>query len=144
MPQLTFPITADGLEVDVLVNLEASALLPLRASGQSCPPLAGSGALDTGSNISGVSPSLLQALGIRSVSTSSTVGIGGFYPVQLYRVSLHICDAQNLTLPWFSHASLLVMGLPSWVTCDALIGVDILLMCRTIVDGPAGKFTIEF
>jgi hypothetical protein len=144
MPQLTFPITADGLMVDVMVNLEASALLPLRSSGQSCPPLPARGALDTGSNISGVSPRLLQQLGTRSVGTTSTVGIGGSYPVQLYRVSLHICDAQQLTLPWFSHPSVLVMDLPPWVTCELLIGMDVLLTCKTIVDGPGGHFTIEF
>jgi hypothetical protein len=144
MPQLTFPITADGLMVDVMVNLEASALLPLRSSGQSCPPLPARGALDTGSNISGVSPRLLQQLGIRSVGTTSTVGIGGSYPVRLYRVSLHVCDSQNLTLPWFSHATLLVMDLSPWVTCDVLIGMDILLLCKTTVDGPSGRSTIEF
>jgi hypothetical protein len=144
MPQLNFPIGPDGLEVDVLVNLEASALLSLRLSGQSCPPLAAKGVLDTASNVSGVSLTLLQQLGIRSVGTSSTVGIGGSYPVQLYRVSLHIYDSQNLALPWLSQASLLVMDLPPWVSCEVLIGLDILLNCKTIVDGPAGRLTLDF
>ncbi len=38
MPQLTFPIIRDGLVIDVLVNLDAAALIAGRASGQSCPP----------------------------------------------------------------------------------------------------------
>jgi hypothetical protein len=43
MPQLTFPIRPDGLIADVLVNLDASALLPIRLSGQSRPPITGKG-----------------------------------------------------------------------------------------------------
>jgi hypothetical protein len=144
MPQLTFPIVPDGLLVDVLVNRDVSELLPLRASGQACPPLTGKGVIDTGSNISGLSPTFLQQLGGQSVATTSTVGIGGSYPVQLYRVSLHICDLQNLGLPWFSHLSLVVMDLPPWVACEVLIGRDILLTCKTTVDGPAGTFSLDF
>jgi hypothetical protein len=83
MPQLTFPIGPDGLVADVLVNLDASVLLPLRAGGQSRPPLVGKGVIDTGSNVSGVSPTLLRHLGAQSVGTTATVGIGGYYPVRL-------------------------------------------------------------
>jgi hypothetical protein len=144
MPQLIFPVVNDEIVVDVLVNREASALLLLRASGQSCPPLAAKGMLDTGSTVSGRSSGLLHQVGGLSVGTSSTVGVGGSYPVQLYRVSLHICDAHNLTLPWFTHPSLLVMDLPPWVTCDVLIGMDVLLSCKTTIDGPAGRFAIDF
>ena len=53
MPQLTFPITPDGLVVDVLVNLEAAVLIPLRASGQLCPPVETTGLIDTASNVQG-------------------------------------------------------------------------------------------
>jgi hypothetical protein len=144
MPQLTFPIVPDGLLVDIRVNLDVSLLLPLHARGQSPSALSGKGMIDTGRNVSGVSPSFIQQLGIRSVGTTSTVGIGGSYPVRLYRVSLHICDLQDLALPWFSHPALVVMDLPPWVSCEALIGRDILLTCKTTVDGPAGRFTLEF
>jgi hypothetical protein len=144
MPQLTFPIVPDGLVVDVLVNRDVSVLLPLHASGQNPSPLVGKGVIDTGSNVSGVSSTFLQQLGGQSVGTTSTVGIGGSYPVQLYRVSLHICDLQNLGLPWFSHLTLVVMDLPPWVSCEVLIGRDILLTCKTTVDGPAGVFTLDF
>jgi len=53
MPQLTFPITPDDLLVDVLVNLEAAVLIPLRASGQLCPPVETTGLIDTASNVQG-------------------------------------------------------------------------------------------
>ena len=144
MPQLNFPIVPDGLVVDVLVNVDASVLLPLRAQGQSRPPLTGKGVIDTGSNVSGVSPALLRQLGLHSVGTASTVGIGGSYPVQLYRISLHIYDTGDLALPWFSHAALVVMDLPPWLTPEVLIGRDVLLNCKTTVDGPAGMFSLDF
>jgi hypothetical protein len=144
MPQLTFPIVPDGLVVDVLVNLGASSLLPLRGSGQSRPPLAGKGVIDTGSNVSGESPALLQQLGVRPVETTSTVGIGGPYPVRLYQVSLPIRDLQNVGFPWFSHPTLVAMDLPPWVAHEVLIGLDILLNCKTTVDEPAGRFSLDF
>ncbi len=144
MPQLTFPIVSDGLVVDVRVNLDASLLLPLHARGQAPSALSGKGMIDTGSNVSGVGPTILQQLGVQSIGTTSTVGIGGPHPVQLYRVSLHICDLQNLGLPWFTHPALVVMDLPPWVSCEALIGLDVLRTCKTTVDGPAGRFTLEF
>ncbi len=144
MPQLTFPIGPDGLVVDVLVNLDASELLPLRASGQSHPPLVGKGVIDTGSNVSGVTPAWLGQVGGQSVGTTSTTGIGGSYPVQLYRVSLHVWDARNPALPWFSHPTLLVMDLPPWVSHQVLIGLDVLLDCKTTVNGPAGRFSLGF
>src|SRR5262249_56763907 len=74
MPRLTFPIGPDGLMVDVLVNVEASALLPLRASGQPSSPVAGRGAIDTASDISGVSSPALQRLGVPTVRTGPPTG----------------------------------------------------------------------
>jgi hypothetical protein len=64
--------------------------------------------------------------------------------VQLYRVSLHIRDARAPTLPMLTRLSLLVMELPPGPSCDALVGMDVLLRCKLIVDGPGGFFTLEF
>jgi hypothetical protein len=144
MPQLTFPIVSDGLVVDVLVNWEVAALLPLHARGQAPSPLPGKGVIDTGSNVSGVSAAILQHVGGPSIGTTSTVGIGGSYPVKLYRVALHVCNLKDLTLPWFSQLTLVVMDLPPWVSHEVLIGRDILLACKTTVDGPAGTFSLDF
>jgi len=47
MPYLTFPITSAGLIVDVLVNVEAAVLLPLRASGQTRSPIQAKGEIDS-------------------------------------------------------------------------------------------------
>jgi hypothetical protein len=145
MPQLRFPILPDGLIVDVLVNLEASVLLPLRAAGHSCPPVEGKGVIDTASNVSGVSPGIVSQLALPPVGPpTTTTGIGGAVSVQLYRVSLHIRDAGAPNLPMFTLPSLLVMELPPGPACDVLIGLDVLLHCKLTVDGPAGIFMIDF
>jgi hypothetical protein len=145
MPQLTFPIVQDGLVVDVLVNVEASLLMPLRASGQKCSPLERKGVIDTASNISGVSPAIVNQLGLPPFGLPmTTTGIGGPVLVQMYRVSLHLRDATNPNLPMYTLVSLPVMELPPGPTCDVLIGMDIWTGFKLIVDGPANWFRLEF
>ncbi len=145
MPQLTFPIIPDGLMVDVLVNVEAASLLALRASGQACPPIEAKGLIDTASNVSGVSPAIVSQLGLPPVGPpTTTTGIGGAVTVQLYRVSLHVRDAKAPHLPMYTVPSLLVMDLPPGPSCDVLIGMDVLLGCKLIVDGPGQQFTLQF
>jgi hypothetical protein len=145
MSQLTFPIVPDGLVVDMVVNLEAAALIAGRASGQSCPPIETTGLIDTASNVSGVSPGIVRRLGLVPVGPpTTTTGIGGAVTVQLYRASLHVRDAGAPTLPMLTMPSLLVMELPPGPSCDVLIGMDVLRQCKLTVDGPGGFFTLEF
>jgi hypothetical protein len=101
--------------------------------------------IDTASNVSGVSAAIVSQLGLPPVGPpTTTTGIGGAFPVQLYRVILHLRDAGALTLPMPTTPSLLVMELPPGPTCDVLIGMDVLRQCKLIVDGPRGFFTLEF
>jgi hypothetical protein len=145
MAQLTFPILPDGLVVDVVVNLEAAVLVPLRASGHSCPPIEAKGLIDTASNVSGISPAIRAQLGVPPVGPpATTTGIGGTVSVQLYRVSLHLRDAGAPGLPLLTMPSLLVMELPPGPSCDVLIGMDVLLDCKLVLDGPARQFMLEF
>jgi hypothetical protein len=144
MAQLDFPIVPAGLSVDVLVNLQASVLVPLRSSGGGPSSVQGKGLLDTGSDVTGVALPILQQLGVPVVRRVSTQGIGGTVQVNLYRVSLHVLDSNRLGLPWLSQPSLLVMELVPGFPCDVLIGMDVLLTCKMLVDGPARRFTLEF
>jgi len=145
MSQLTFPILAASLIVDVLVNLEAPVLIPLRAGGQARPPIETQGIIDTASNVTGVSAAIVQHLGLLPIGpATTTTGIGGSVTVQLDRVSLHLRDARVPTQPTFTMPSLEVMELPPAVSCDVLIGMDVLAGCKLIVDGPAQQFTVEF
>jgi hypothetical protein len=144
MPQLTFPFTSD-LHVDVRVNLSAPDLLVVQAAQQPAPvAVPGIAEIDTGSNVTCVSAAVLRQLGLRPHAQSSTQGISGSAQVWLFRVSLSILDASQPHLPWFVHPDLLVMELPSGLPIDVLIGMDVLLGCRMIVDGPARLLTLDF
>jgi hypothetical protein len=144
MPQLVFLITPDGLSVDVLVNLDAATLQSLWASGAGPSPVPARGLIDTGTDITAVSLPILQQLGVPVSQQRVTHGIGGGLPVKLYRVGLHIVHLNNLADPWFSHLSLLVMGLPTLLPIDVLIGLDVLRTCNTFIEGRAGRFTLDF
>ena len=63
MAQLTFPIAPAGLVAAVLVNLEASLLLPLRASGGGPEPFQTRGLVDTAGDLSAVALPILPQLG---------------------------------------------------------------------------------
>jgi hypothetical protein len=144
MATLTFPVDPAGLLVDVAVNLEGALLVPLRSGGGGPSPVQGRGLIDTGSDVSAVALPILQRLAIPPVQRTTTQSIGGSLPVNLYRVSLHILDARNIGQPWLSQPALLVMELAYGFPFDALIGLDVLLTCKTLVDGPARRFTLEF
>jgi hypothetical protein len=140
---LSFPITSDGLIVDVLINHEASVLVQLWQQGIKPQPAQGRAIIDTGSDISAVSLPILQQLGVPPVFQTMTQGIGGSVSVHLYRVSLNIFDSQNVNAPWIPHPTLLVMELAPGIPFDVLIGMDIIRTCKLMVDGPGGSFTLE-
>jgi hypothetical protein len=144
MAHLTFPIVRAGLVVDVMINLKESVLRPLRSAGGGPPPVPGRTLIDTGSDVTAVALPILQQLGTPAIHSTSTLGIGGSVPVDLYEVSLHILDPQNVSLPWLTQPSLQVMELASGVPFEALIGMDVIRTCKLLVDGPAQQFTLKF
>src|SRR5262249_18323194 len=134
MAQLTFPIVSAGLVVDSFINLEAAALLPLRSAGAGPAPIPATSLIDTGSDITAVALPILQQLGIPPIGQTVTQSLGGPIQVSLFRISFHILNAQNVSLPWFSHPSLLVMELVLGFPFDVLIGMDVLRGCKTLID----------
>lgn len=145
MAQLTFPIVTDELLVDVRVNLHAPALAGLQAAHRPAPAsIVARAIIDTGSNASGISASAVQQLALVPYLQSQTQGIAGSVSVQLYRVSLSIFDAAQAHLPWLVQPDLLVMELPPGVPVDVLIGMDVILCCRLLLDGPGRQLTLDF
>jgi hypothetical protein len=145
MAQLTFSISGPDLWVDVRVNLSAPALINIHAAGGPAPSsLPARAQIDTGSTVTVVATSIIGRLGIAPVIQTTTQGIGGSLPVQLFRVSLSILDASRPHLPWLTHPDLLVMEAPANPVVDVLIGMDVLLGCRMLVDGPARRLTLDF
>lgn len=145
MPQLTFPITAVELCVDVLVNRNCAALRSLHTSGLPLPTaIQAKGLIDTGTNVSAIAPTILQQLTIPVHSRTTTQSIGSTIPVRLFKVMLFILDAGQPHLPWLVQPDLLVMELPTALSVEALVGMDVLSNCKMLLDGPARRFTLDF
>ena len=145
MPQLTFPILASEARVDVRINRDSATLQSLKAAGLPLPPsIDGEGLLDTGSDISGVAPSILQQLAVPLFGRGTTHGIGGPLPVRLFKVTLLILDPSQPHLPWLVRSDVMVMELPPGAPVEVVIGMDVLLTCRMLLDGPALLLTLEF
>jgi hypothetical protein len=145
MPQITFPIVVGELLVDVNVNLHAPALVARRAANLPAPQFAAArGIVDTGSDVSAVTSAIIQQLSLVSYAQTQTHGVGGSVVVDLFRVSLSIGDAARPHLPRLIIPDVVVMELPPGTTFDVLIGMDVILECRTVIDGPGHTFTLDF
>lgn len=146
MMNLTFPVTADGLAVPVWVGLDADRIAGLVAAGRPVPgPIQVRGIVDTGANVTGVAAWVLRQLGISAATTASTTTAGGVMPVGRYRVFLEIADPAHPGGPWLTLSDVYVMDLPTNLPdTDVLIGLDVLLTCKLVLDGPARHFSREF
>lgn len=146
MNQLTFPLQAGEPKLTVVIGLNHQAMMDRLAAGLPPPaPLWTEGAIDTGSSITCIATDVIQKLGIPPAAQSSTRTAAGPIPVQLFQVSLTIPPAGNLPGPMLTRNDLLVMELinpPPDV--EVFIGLDILLDCRLLLDGPGRRFTLEF
>jgi hypothetical protein len=146
MPQLTFPIPSGELTLLVMVGHNQKALAALIAAGQPLPPpIWTKGVVDTGTNVTCVTPAVLQQLGLTSTGQGSSQTAGGLAAVNLFEVSLSIPSPGNDPGSMLTRLDLMVMELPSPIPgVDVLIGLDILLECKMLLDGPARRFTLEF
>lgn len=140
---LTFPITADGLEVDVLVNVSPVRLIPMWQAGVRPSPIATRGLIDTACDVTSVSPAVLGRLGLSSSVSAKTQGVGGSVSSGMYLVTLSILDAAAPSLPWLVYPGLPVLSLPPAIPFDVLIGLDVIRTLRMNVDGPTGYFTLD-
>jgi hypothetical protein len=147
MARLVYPVHADGLLVDVLIGLRGASMATQLAAGQPITaPLRARGALDTGTDITIVSAAILQRLAVPASSQGSTQTVTGSLSAQLFRVSVGVTDFGVPHAPELVEANLLVMGLVTTLPqpIEVLIGLDILLGCRFVLDGPGRQFSLEF
>jgi hypothetical protein len=146
VPQLTFPVTRAGLAVPVWIGLTNPAIRMATVAGQPIPrPTGAAGLLDTACDLTAVAPSILRQLAVPVSTTATTNTAGGQVNVNLYRVSVGITDpAQPPGSPWLTFPDLLVTELAAHLPdADVLIGLDILLTCKLILDGPGRTFTLD-
>ncbi|HZT41975.1 MAG TPA: retroviral-like aspartic protease family protein [Chthonomonadaceae bacterium] len=95
------------------------------------------GLVDTGTEITAVSPSVIQRLQIPSLRTAQGDAVGGVAAITLYVVSIRL---PNLFIP------ALVVSVPQtdFPYFDCLIGRDILNRGILIYDGQNKAFTLDF
>jgi len=146
MPNISHFIAPDGLICVVRIGLKAEDFVKLEASGLPYPASFLCRALiDTGSDITSVSSSVIQRLGlIEPWHSTSTHTASGPTEVDLFQISLSILDEREPTLP-LTIPTLLVMrlfALPANI--DVLIGLDVIRTCRLVVDGPANAFSLDW
>jgi hypothetical protein len=146
MPRLTFPVTVAGRAAPVWIGLDGKTCSALIAAGRPIPPpVPGRGLLDTGSDLTAVAPWVLQRLALPAAATTVTHTPGGQVRVNLYEISLGITDPNQLGGQWITHPNLLVTELASVLAdADLLIGLDVILDCKLLLDGPGRMFSLEF
>ncbi len=146
MPRLNFPISQAGLEIPVLVGLDGQTTTALHTSGQPIsPPILVRGLLDTGSDATSVAPWILKRLGVGSGTVASTRTAAGIIKVYLHHVSVGILDPTRPGSSSFSLPTVLISEMPFLLPdADVLIGMNVLLECKLLLDGPARQVAIEF
>lgn len=147
MPRLTFPLQSDGLICDVLIGLDGKATTALAASGQPIlAPIRCRGLIDTGTDATCVASAVLRQLGLSiPVATTKTTSTTGTAPVELFEASVGVLDLRNLSGPTLVLPDVLVMEMTQPpANLDVLIGLDVLLTARLLLDGPGQFYTLDF
>jgi hypothetical protein len=146
MPQLDFPVDKDGLLVDVVIGVDGATTVALMKAGRPLPiPVRARAAIDTGSDVTAVSTAILRQLGVPASQQATTHTVAGPLAVDLFEVSASVTDFAIPGAPGPVEANLLVMELSSGLpVIDVLIGLDMLLRCRFVLDGPGRRFSVDF
>lgn len=109
------------------------------------PPSRGRGAIDTGSDIVAVSTPILQPLGVPVYRQASTRTVAGAVTVDLYKVSVGVTIFADLNAPELPEPNLIVMALPTALPkIEVLLGLDLLMSCKLILDGPGKLYALDF
>jgi hypothetical protein len=147
MPKLTFPIHVDELICDVLIGLDGRTTTALAKAGQLVlPPIRCRGLIDTGTDITSVASGVLRRLSLNTPALQMTTQtVSGPASVDLFEVSVNVFDLGNPAGPMFVLPTLRVMELPTTLpNLDVLIGLDVLLTTRLLLDGPGRQFVLDF
>ena len=142
MAALTFPASEDGLRVTVLVGLKGETIAELHVKGLSIPPpIKCRGLVDCGSTATSVMPWLGRQLALGTGISATAQTAGGMVDTTVHRVSLSIVDP-NTGGPGFTIPTLVVSELPEdFSAADVLIGLNALLKCNFLLEGPARRFS---
>jgi len=146
MAKLAYTVSQAGLEVPALIGVDGQMTTALVAAGRPVPPpVMVRALLDSGSSVTAIAPWVFQRLNLSSRGRASTLTAAGQVGTNLFHVSLTILPLGQLIGPTFTlpavWASELSVVLPD---ADVLIGLNVLLECKLLLDGPARAFFLEF
>lgn len=146
MQRLDFPVSANGLLVDVVIGLDGDTTLAQAASGQPITaPVLTRGEIDTVANMTAVSAAILQQLGVPVQYRATTQTTAGQLAVRVIEVSVGVRNLADATQGELVESSLLVMELTTRLPqVEVLIGLDLLLGYRFLLEGPARRFSLDF
>lgn len=144
MASLTYPADEDGLKVPVMVCLKAQAITDLLTNGLPIPaPITCRGIVDCGSTVTNVAPWIISQLGLGPGITATTQTAAGVASTSVHWVSLSFLDAQGA--PAFTLPTVMVAELSATLPdADLLIGLNTLLECNFVLEGPARRFSFIF
>jgi hypothetical protein len=102
--------------------------------------------LDSAADICVISPSVIAHFQLVPHSQTSNRTTGGSAPVNVYSVGLILTGPDGTNGPVLVREPHLVMGASQAFsdTVDLIVGLDILLDCLLVLNGPAKTFTLAF
>jgi hypothetical protein len=101
--------------------------------------------MDTGCDLTAVSPRIITSLNVRAGQRLSTHTAGGVVRVRTYFISLSIPPVAGVASPLLVIPRLRVTQLAASLPGhEVLIGLDIILQYQLNIDGPGQQFTLVF
>jgi hypothetical protein len=145
MSRLTHQFTIDDIRFPAFVGPDGDAITAAINAGHRIPPaVTVTAVLDTGTNITAISPAVEAGLGLHPIGHGSTRTASGPAPVPFYYASIGVPPVFGVTAPVVIALKLKVCVLDLETGIDVLFGLDLLLNCRLFLDGPARTFTLDF
>ena len=144
MPNLTDALLPDGALVTVEIGYSAVDARQLRMALRPVPPgVAVQALIDSGADMSAVDSTALAGWGLPvQVFVQANVPGAGLRYFRQREVSLTILHPSGLNLRL---GNLTVVEMPlGAMAFQALIGRDVLALCRFLYDGPAGQFELGY
>ena len=141
----TYPVGIDGLTLGGMIGLDGADTAALVAAGKPVPaPILARALIDTGSDVTCVTITLLRRLGLRRKHRLVTRTASGPLRVGLYDVSFSIPSSPPGPGPLLVLSQLRVMELVQPLqNIDVLIGLDVLMQTVLHLDGPSRQFSIS-
>ncbi len=148
MPVLRAALQAEGALVDVLVGWSTARAQALRTALRPVPPpVPARAVLDSGAEVTCIDSSLVQTLGLlpKGFTLANLPTVGGLTLGMEYDVSLTVLHPSGDARFHLVVSDLVVVELALGVLgYQALIGRDVLAVCKFLYDGPRGRFRLAY